>query len=305
MKARNIPYGYCYIDGKINCHLDESRIVREVFAEYLSGSSLLTIAQTLTERKTEYFPGTFKWNKARIKRIIDDIRYLGNEVFPQIVERETFRHAHEIKAERNTQKDIDRNADIFQMSIPLLCGDCGHTMRRIHDSRTSFREKWVCRKCGGAVKISDTELFKAITDGMNAVIANPQIICVQPKQTEPSIALCRAENEIGRLLDSPKADKETLKNKIMEYAALRYAELDTDERNAELLKAAFENTRPLSCYNRELAERAVRSITLYSDKSIMLTLINGQTTGKESIHGTDSSHAAEAGTHDRADHRAC
>ena len=85
MKNRTIPYGYTYAEGRIILHPQESEIVREVCQDYLSGQSMLWIAQGLNNRMIEYMVGVYGWNKARIKRIIEDKRYLGDEKYPAII----------------------------------------------------------------------------------------------------------------------------------------------------------------------------------------------------------------------------
>ena len=84
MKIRNIPFGYRIENGTIHLHPTESQVVREIHAAYLDGQSLLQIAASLNERGVEYMPGAAAWNKARLKRIIEDVRYLGNETYPAI-----------------------------------------------------------------------------------------------------------------------------------------------------------------------------------------------------------------------------
>lgn len=300
MKNRNIPFGYQFINGVIALHPAESQTVREIFDEYLRGSSLLQMAENLNGNKVEYLPGTIGWNKARLKRLLDDERYLGTEAYPQIVEQDAFSRAQKMKSERNTQKAVDRTAEIFQMTVPVVCGECGQPMRRIHDSRRTYGEKWSCQSCGAVVKIRDEEFLHSVTECLNMAIDNPRLINIPQEHAEPSIAVCRLGNEIGRMLDSPGIDKGKLKNKIFECASLMYSELDTTECVTEFLKAAFEKSGPLSSYNRELVGRTVTEIILHADKSISLTLKNGQQIRKEQPNATDSHNAAEAGTHHSA-----
>lgn len=85
MKIRNIPFGYQMENGIITLHPSESGTVREIFTAYLDGQSLLQIANSLNERNIEYMPGVTGWNKARLKRIIEDERYLGSESYPAII----------------------------------------------------------------------------------------------------------------------------------------------------------------------------------------------------------------------------
>lgn len=302
MKTRNIPFGYKRENGKIRLHPAESKTVNEIFTAYLNGQSLLQIARHLNECNVEYMPETTGWNKARLKRIIEDVRYLGNEIYPAIIEQTVFDKAQEIKATRNTQKAIDRNADIFKLTIPIRCESCGEPMRRMHDSRTTHKEKWICRSCGAAIKISDDALLKVITECMNRLIADPSILKHKPTQTEPSMETIRLRNEIGRMLDSLSIDKESLKNRIFEYASLIYTELDTNERITEEIRAVLKKARPLSLYDGELTNKTVSAVILHTDKSVSLILKNDQQIGKEKQNAT--ANAAKAGAHHYANHTA-
>lgn len=302
MKTRNIPFGYKRENGKIFLHPLESKTVNEIFTAYLNGQSLLQIARSLNNRQVEYMPETTGWNKARLKRIIEDGRYLGSEIYPAIIEQTVFDKAQEIKAARNTQKSLDRNADIFKLTIPIRCESCGEPMRRIHDSRTTHKEKWVCRSCGATIKISDDILLSVITECVNSLIDNPSILEHQPAPLKPSMEAIRLRNEIGRMLDSLSIDKESLKNRIFEYASLIYTELDTNERITEEIRAVLKNTRSLSLYDGELTNKTVSAVILHTDKSVSLILKNGQQIGKEKPNGT--ANTAKTGTHHCADHTA-
>lgn len=304
MKIRNIPFGYQMENGRITLHPAESGTVKAIFTAYLDGQSLLQIANSLNERHAEYMPGVTGWNKARLKRIIEDERYLGSESYPVIIGQADFSKAQKIKAERNTQKGTDRTAAIFRLPVPVRCECCGSPMRRLHDSRTLHKEKWICRSCGMAIKISDDQLLAAITDRMNAIIADPTLLHHESSQTEQPAASLRMRNEIGRMLDSTVIDKDSLKNRIFECASLVYSELDTAERITEHLRAVFENTKPLSCYHLRLTEQAVSAVILHTDQTVSLMLKNGQEIRKEKPDAAAIASTAEAGTHHSANRSA-
>ena len=285
MKKRNIPFGYQWENGTITVHPAESKIVIEIFAAYIAGRSLLQIAEALNKNGIEYLPGVIGWNKARLKRMIEDARYLGTESFPAIVEQTAFDKAQAIKSDRNTQKDIDRTAEIRTLPVPVCCATCGVPMRRLHDSRTSHQEKWVCQSCGTAIKITDTDLLSAITDRLNDLIADPKRVHYSPAVSEPPLELLRLKNEISRMLDGSMIDKELLKNKIFEYASRQYDELDAGERITMEMRAALLDTELLSSYSAELVKAIVTTITLHADKSVTLTLKNGQQVRKERSDG--------------------
>ena len=78
MKNRRFPYGYEMRDGEIVICQTEAEIVRTIFRDYVDGKGLKDIAEKLTALKVEYLPGESNWNKSRIKRMIEDKRYLGD-----------------------------------------------------------------------------------------------------------------------------------------------------------------------------------------------------------------------------------
>lgn len=301
MKIRNIPFGYTMENGKIICHPTESQAVQDIFSDYLDGQSLLKIAESLNERQVEYLPEVAGWNKARLKRIIEDKRYIGSDSYPPIIDQKIYDKAQAVRASRNTQKNLDRTADIFKMQLPVLCEKCGEPMQRKHDSRTTFGEKWVCKGCGAVIKISDDAFLSAITECINHLIAKSSILQYDPTPNEAPVEVIRLKNEIGRMLDSPAIEKEPLKNRIFEYASLVYENLDTTERITEMIRATLQRTRPLSCYNGELTAEIAAAITLHADKMVSLTLKNGQQIRKEK---SDGSSITETGAHHCPDYTA-
>lgn len=72
MKNRTLPYGYCCKDGVIVIEPQESKVLKLIFAAYLDGSSMLTIAEQLNRAKIEYRDGVTGWNKGRLKHLIDN-----------------------------------------------------------------------------------------------------------------------------------------------------------------------------------------------------------------------------------------
>ena len=44
LKNRSIPFGYCMVNGKYALNAPEAEAVRKIFADYIGGKSLKTIA---------------------------------------------------------------------------------------------------------------------------------------------------------------------------------------------------------------------------------------------------------------------
>ena len=99
VKNRNIPFGYCMVNGKYALNAPEAETVQEIFKKYIGGKSLKTIA---AEMRIPYNTGKAVWNKNMVCRVLENRKYVGENGYPQIITSEDFRLAALIKAERNT-----------------------------------------------------------------------------------------------------------------------------------------------------------------------------------------------------------
>lgn len=281
MKVRHIPYGYQYKDGKIVVEETAKQIVQEIYSAYLSGSSMLEISERLNNNGIEYMPGVTAWNKGRMKRILEDGRYLGTELYPIIIDRQTYDAIQFTRLSRSTQTATDRKADIFQLTAMVRCSKCGEIMNRHLNKKAHVHERWICRNAGCKVVIgkSDEELLSEITALLNTVIQSPETIRQVPLSFTSSAKQRRLENEIGRTLDARDFDKETLQKKMLECVSLKYESIDQAPYTAKRLKADLERSGLLSTFSAELVGRAVKEIYLAPDGAVSLLLVNGQMIG--------------------------
>ena len=279
MKKRNILYGYQCIEGIIKLHPQEMAVVKEIFKAYIEGKSLLELSKCLNERQIEYMPGVIKWNKARIMRILEDKRYFGNDRYPALIEQGTYDTVQEISYNRCDQKNTDRQADIFKLNIPVKCPSCNSILKRIVDNRWSTPPKWRCQNpnCKESIAITDEALLLAITEVLNTAIANPEMISIPTeKETVPSLELRKLNNEITRAFDSIQIDKDAVRRMMIQYASMKYAELDSAVSKAQRLKDIFIDSQPMTSFSVGFLERTTDEIMLYTDGSIGLILENGQ-----------------------------
>lgn len=306
MKLRTIPYGYQFTDGIIAVHPQERDTVTGICKAYLDGESLRAIANRLNEENIEYQSGVFGWNKARLKRIIEDERYLGREPYPAILDQDTFDAMQRIKAERNTQKNLDRDADIFQIDAPIKCPVCGGEMYRKCDARLkNGTPRWICQNpaCKWRIAISDEKLLGEITRLLNRAISEPEAIRVPTvSDREPCAEIRKLDNEIGRMLEGFNADKDALRKAMLRRVSAAYQNIPNEIYTAKRLRAVFANAEPLSNFSAGLFHRAVKAIRFHKDGTIGILLINDQAIGKEKPNGNnDSNTAAENGSADPGD----
>ena len=277
MKIRNILFGYRYTEGKLVFHPTESEVMKEIYKAYIEGNSLLKLSERLNERQIEYMPGVVGWNKSRIMRLLSDQRYMGNEKYPTLIDRETYESVKMLKDKKYAPKDLDWHADIFQITIPVRCPNCNGIMRRKADNHRKISVRWKCSNCKTSIGKTDESLLEGLTVIMNELIADPERIDIPTeKELEPSIELRRLNNEIARLLDSIQINRDTVREKIIEYASLKYAEFDSALGKAQRVKDIFKTAAPLKKFSSELLERTVDEIRMYADGRIGIVLENKQ-----------------------------
>ena len=107
MGKRVCLYGYSVENNNFVVNEAEAKIVSEVFEKYLSGSTLKTIADELTERKVPYYKDKNVWNKNMVARIIENAHYAGDEQYPKIVEGDTYSIAFDIKKSKGGTREKD------------------------------------------------------------------------------------------------------------------------------------------------------------------------------------------------------
>lgn len=101
LKNRSIPFGYCVVNGKYALNENEAEAVRKIFADYISGKSLKTIA---AEMQIPYNSRKEIWNKNMVCRVLENRKYIGENGYPKIISDEDFRQAARIKSERTTYR---------------------------------------------------------------------------------------------------------------------------------------------------------------------------------------------------------
>lgn len=285
MKNRRFPYGYEMKNGVIVVCPSEADILRQIFADYIGGAFLKAIADRLTDAKIEYLPGEYSWNKNRIKRIIEDKRYMGTETYETIIDEDTFLKANSAKDSRRTHVDGTVNADNRPLISVACCGRCEAKLSHIANLTKRNSEYWYCQNkdCGISFKLTVAELEEAVTQILNRLISDPMLSVSTGSQYtyEPSLDVQRMNNEIERMIESLDSDRDTIQKLILECAAKKYDEHESARHIADRLKADLERAGPLSSYSPELFDRTVSSVTIDQHGQVQLVLKNGIIVGKE------------------------
>ena len=274
MRNRNIPFGYRYQNGVLAVHPQESQTVRAVFAAYLSGEPLSKIAAHLTAKLVEYLPGYWKWNKARVKRLLDNAKYIGNGEYPPIIKEKDFQMAHQQKESANTnRRSVDEDVKLFKGLTH--CHHCGAHMARRMDSRMEHPVTWKCPACDYFLPLPDEEFKHRVFLLQQRLVAKPLLTEKEEEIPVTSMEARRLTNEIFRKLDSGVYSEDELVNLALQCAAKNYEAISSARHITERLTATLLHAGPLSAFDRELFQRPVSEIHLARKGEILLKLQNG------------------------------
>lgn len=126
---RHMPIGYKLIDGKVLLDDKKVGVVQKIFKDYLNGTSMIAIAKELTVIGFPNANNKPNWNHGSVGRILENTKYLGDEMYPKIINKEYFESAQERRKSvlknlgRIPQSKSKKNQSIF--SQKLRCGECG------------------------------------------------------------------------------------------------------------------------------------------------------------------------------------
>ena len=201
VKNRTIPFGYQYENGILAINPPEAHTVQKVFAAYLSGEPLSKIAARLTAKLVEYLPGCWHWDKARVKRILDNDRYIGAGTFPQLITEKQFQMAHQKKESANTNRQL-ADEDIKLFKGLTHCHHCGGFMVRRMDARMEHPVTWKYPACDYFLPLPDEE-FKRRVFRLQKKLVDKPLLAEKEEEAIPvtSMEARRLTNEIFRKLD--------------------------------------------------------------------------------------------------------
>ena len=280
MRNRNIPFGYCYQNGIMAVHPQESQTVQAVFAAYLSGEPLSKIAAHLTAKLVEYLPGHWQWDKARVKRLLDNAKYTGEDDFPPIIKEKDFQMAHQKKESANTNRQqVDKDVKLFKSLVH--CHHCGGPMVRRMDSRFEKPVTWKCPRCGYSLPLPDED-FKQRVFLLQKKLADKPLLAEKEEDEiqVTSMEARRLTNEIFRKLDSANFSEDELVTLALQCGLKNYEAITSARHITDRLTATLLHAGPLSAFDRELFQRTVLEIHLTRKGEILLKLQNGMFVGE-------------------------
>ena len=273
-KTRFIPYGYTIREGRTVIEHTEAEIIREIFDEYIKGASLKDIAENLTQRRIPYTEKTDVWDKARIARIIDNAKYIGDEEYDPIIDEDTYEGAVSMKAARQRTTVQKECEGIALLRNRVKCEDCGSPMVRRICSKRYVKESWTCQnaECVKRLRISDGDLLQKITILMNRIIENSELLIPKPKtRIVDSPTVANLQRQVDAELGKDHPSEEYIVEKISDIASQLYKETQAKKIIvAQIARKRASMMKPQENFNCDYFSDLIDYITLSSSGKVRL-----------------------------------
>lgn len=288
-KIRFIPYGYTIREGRTVIAHEEAQIIREIFEEYIKGASLKTIAEELTARKVPYTEKTDLWDKARIARIIDNAKYIGDEEYDPIIDESTYEDAVSMKAARQRNSVQLECEGIALLRDRVKCEACNSPMVRRITAKCRIKESWTCQnpECGKRLRIRDGDLLRKVTITMNRIIENNELLLPRrPTGPIDSPVVAGLQQQVDMELSQPYPSESYIMEKISEIAGQLYKESQAQERiAARIAQKRASMMKPQENFNGDYFSDLIDYITLSNTGRVRLYTKVGTEVAEEGEEG--------------------
>ena len=245
---RNIPFGYMMRGGRYIAEPAESEAVRQIFDMYLNGMSLKAIAADITVPYNENKP---LWNKNMVSRILENKRYLGDDTYPQIIERDTFDRANAIKSEKG------------KSALPV-----DNTTKYLR-SLIEYGRNTECKR------LNVNDIKRLAVTAINMLIAEPTLVApTDSVEYKPTAQLTIAEEKIKEQMSDPAADADKLMTDILRAVSMRYDSFKYDDRDktAPLIDLLMQHEKTED-FDMELTQQVIKHIVIDSG-TVSAVLVN-------------------------------
>jgi site-specific DNA recombinase len=294
MMQRHMPIGYKLVNGKIRLDEPKAAVVKKIFSDYLFGVSTSALAKRLTEMGFPNANNKASWNHGSIGKILENVKYLGDEFYPQMISTELFEQVQKRRKERCDQlgRSIQPNSGNHQYPFTgkLRCGECGEVYRKYieHCGKPSEKSFWKCKRyiyknrvCCRCGFLTDEQLERAFLEAANRILARIQILDRKPKK-EPipyNPEFNSLDHRIRELEAEGRYSSIELPALIFKRAQALYktARIDDADYNTEKMKQAFSGRQLLTEFDEELFLAVIKQITVYADHRLVFEFINGLT----------------------------
>ena len=291
---KHISIGYKLTDGKIVLDKEKAEVVKRIFEEYLKGLSTHKIAQGLTAEGFLNANNNPSWNHGSVGRILENNKYLGDVIHPQIIDEKTFelvqkrRKSVATKLGRNPQLNSIKNKRIF--SSKLKCGECGEIYLEYIENvgKASEIRSWKCKRhiyrnkvCCRNLFLTSEEIENIFISAKNKILSRMWMLDKEKKK-EPikiTMEIRNIEERIKELEDEEQFSSKELSELIFKRAKAYYSisKIDDYAYNTEKMRQALVEKEQLMEFDEDLFSTIAKQIIINKNGRIIVEFINGIT----------------------------
>ena len=271
-KNRYIPYGYTMKNGRLSIEKTEAAVIRDIYEQYIRGSSLKEIADKLTREKVPYSEKMTDWGKARVARIIENKKYLGDERHDKIIDDSMYYEAAAVKASRLTAVPGNLNAEIAVIKPHVRCIRCGFPMMRKSNKRFKTQTEWTCinPECDCKARISDETLLELIMTILKRIHDNEKLLETPAKKNVPVPSALK--QQLDSELKKDVIDQEKVLQIIIQMASEQYDQIrSTTVHQTEEIKRKIRRIEIRESFSTELFEAVALVIRLGDGNLVLIT----------------------------------
>ena len=286
MSNRLLPYGYRIKYGRLMIDEIEMTVVKEVCKMRSAGETLKQIADSLNFRGISFYE-TAGWDKHKVKRLLENDRYIGKDGYPPILSEDELLTARNYKYRAETEHVCPPS--IQKLKNIMVCEECGAKLYRIFSKKSKKTPiVWQCWECGKRIPYQDEEFLDAIREAHRLLKQE-----LSESKSDSSFHIPESpearllENKISRLLGSLDRDNNEIRLLIMQWTAQRYEDAkDAEQDHTERLRLLLDE-HGIDNYDDELTAKIVNSIISNESCTVTVRYINGMeiTMGKEKSDG--------------------
>lgn len=243
MGKRKLPFGYAMENGDVKAAPNESDCVMWIYTTYQAGASLQEIASELNARASVHYDTDKPWNKNMVDRILQDQRYSGDAIYPEIVSEVLY---HAVQRRRAERRGVSKQTEAQKM-IRILGG-------------------------GKAEETLEANILAA----MSHLIRNPD--AVQPPESKPPDHThhFRTQRELESVMNQQPIGEDRAAELIRARAEAAYDMIGDDEYETDRLRRIFQQAEPIEELSAEMLRKTVSCISV-EIKRVTLILKNNQT----------------------------
>ena len=241
-----ILYGYQIEKGIAAVEQTEGAYVQKLFDDYINGIPQYKLLPELiqyTEKNQLPLP-TIK--ASYMKTLLTNPKYVGDSLYPQLISKEVFVKAQEIREKRLKKIGKDdvytslADQEKYFLKDMLVCGECGREYKR-YKRKVGRKKKaflWDCAKhisdkgridCRN-IHVTEEQVIYGFILILNRLIQNPGILTIPPKKEfiKESARYKGVDREIKKMESGElEYNQQELLELVLKRAALKY--LNTQE----------------------------------------------------------------------------